>query len=110
MSRIFLMVGIILGVVFVDLSNGLSCLLCDESKCVSPKCKPKHQIKDLCGCCDICGGRVGDSCSGFNQCANGLWCIAVKGNEAQAKRKMIWHDQLEGVCGILRTDRRDTKG
>ncbi|XP_046548734.1 perlustrin-like [Haliotis rubra] len=103
MSRIFLMVGIILGVVFVDLSNGLSCLRCDKSKCVDPPCEQEHQIRDLCGCCNICGGRVGDSCSGIRRCVNGMWCIAITGEKAEARLNPASHEPFRGVCGILGT-------
>ncbi|XP_046359063.2 perlustrin-like [Haliotis rufescens] len=107
MSRIFLMVVVILGMVFVDESNGLSCVPCEQDKCASPKCPVRQQIKDLCDCCDICGQRIGKPCSGFNQCVNGLLCIKIDGNEATSRLKLFWDDTFTGVCGILSTQSRN---
>ncbi|XP_046548724.1 perlustrin-like [Haliotis rubra] len=83
--------------------KGPACLPCSQVECKVLDCPLCSHIKDLCGCCDICGRTLGEPCSGLYRCTDDLWCIHVDGDRATARRQLEWHDWYTGVCGALET-------
>jgi len=69
------------GVVFVFFLTAnafsISCEICtEETVCPVMKCDGVKLIPDLCGCCEVCAGGVGESCGAItdNLCDDSLIC------------------------------------
>jgi len=66
---------------FLAASDALSCHECDRDNCEKPwdlRCKG-GLVKDVCGCCDVCGKVEGEECGGLfylkGDCDEGLTCV-----------------------------------
>ncbi|XP_046339544.1 perlustrin-like protein isoform X1 [Haliotis rufescens] len=74
---VVLAVGVSAALLLVSLPRveGLSCVHCSY---VRVRCKtlPKscQATRGPCGCCDICAGKVGQTCSFFKPCEKRLIC------------------------------------
>ncbi|XP_039625177.1 serine protease HTRA1 [Polypterus senegalus] len=74
--------------------------ICDTARCPP---LPEHcyygEVKDDCGCCDICGAGEGDQCGGRGAgvCGDGLRCVYPPGKR-RPRGTCVCHSS-EPVCG-----------
>nr|AFY98848.1 insulin-like growth factor binding protein-4 [Haliotis diversicolor] len=104
----YILLVVVVFMVMVDQTEGLKCVPCDYVKCQKPKgCRRRFYVKEICGCCDVCGTKFGQPCSASTpRCARNMWCIKRDGNSIEAKRNVAWPDTFTGVCGRIRVPRQ----
>ncbi|XP_042886648.1 single insulin-like growth factor-binding domain protein-1 [Penaeus japonicus] len=54
--------------------SSFRCSPCYQVRCPSPGYCPYGVVKNVCGCCDVCGKGPGEECDHKNKCGPNYYC------------------------------------
>ncbi|XP_062589466.1 cysteine-rich motor neuron 1 protein-like, partial [Saccostrea cucullata] len=85
--------------------GALKCTPCNPSMCPDPpKNCPRGTILDVCGCCQVCGKNVNETCGGpfeiVGKCGDGLECALTSevGGSITGSEKGICREIISKKC------------